>query len=63
MDRRGWLWKKRSSDKNIKVENEKPVSTSEFVGPTLFSVAHVGDQVFVRFRGSGGKKFLHEVPC
>ena len=49
MDRRGWLWKKRSSDKNIKVENEKPVSTSEFVGPTLFSVAHVGDQVFVRF--------------
>ncbi|RDX67080.1 Filament-like plant protein 5, partial [Mucuna pruriens] len=44
MDRRGWLWKKKSSDKNIKAENEKPVSTSESVGSTLSSVAHVGDQ-------------------
>nr|KYP66875.1 Filament-like plant protein 5 [Cajanus cajan] len=44
MDRRGWLWKKKSSDKNIKNENEKPVSTFESVGSTLSSVAHVGDQ-------------------
>ncbi|TKY45702.1 Filament plant protein 5 [Spatholobus suberectus] len=44
MDRRGWLWKKKSSDKNIKAENEKPVSASESVGSTLSSVAHVGDQ-------------------
>ncbi|KHN41904.1 Filament-like plant protein 5 [Glycine soja] len=44
MDRRGWLWKKKSSDKNIKVENEKPMPTSESVGPTLSSVAHAGDQ-------------------
>jgi len=63
MDRRGWLWKKKSSDKNIKVENEKPMPTSESVGPTLSSVAHAGDQVFVCFRGSGWKTFLHEVAC
>ncbi|XP_027913026.1 filament-like plant protein 4 [Vigna unguiculata] len=43
MDRRGWLWKKKSSDKSIKVEDEKPVSY-ESVVPTLSSVAHVDKQ-------------------
>jgi len=47
MDRRGWLWKKKSSDKSIKVEDEKPVSY-ESVVPTLSSVAHV-DKVFCSF--------------
>jgi len=45
MDRRGWLWKKKSSDKSIKVEDEKPVPAYESVVSTLSSVAHV-DQVF-----------------
>ncbi|XP_061345660.1 filament-like plant protein 5 [Gastrolobium bilobum] len=42
MDRRGWLWKKKSSDKIIQAE--KPVATSESVGSTLSSVAHLVDQ-------------------
>ncbi|BAT99989.1 hypothetical protein LR48_Vigan499s000300 [Vigna angularis] len=44
MDRRGWLWKKKSSDKSIKVEDEKPVSSYESVVPTLSSVARVDKQ-------------------
>ncbi|KAK7406803.1 hypothetical protein VNO78_08436 [Psophocarpus tetragonolobus] len=44
MDRRGWLWKKKSSNRNIKVENEKPVFRSESVGSILTSVANVVDQ-------------------
>ncbi|KAK7252958.1 hypothetical protein RIF29_37286 [Crotalaria pallida] len=42
MDRRGWLWKKKSSDKTINAE--KPATTSESVGSTLSSVAHLDDQ-------------------
>ncbi|KAK7307489.1 hypothetical protein VNO77_40599 [Canavalia gladiata] len=43
MDRRGWLWKRKSSDKFVKAE--KLVATSEsVVGSTLSSVAHLGDQ-------------------
>lgn len=44
MDRRGWPWKKKPSDKITKAE--KPVVTSDSVGSTLSSVAHLGDQVF-----------------
>ncbi|ESW29923.1 hypothetical protein PHAVU_002G109900 [Phaseolus vulgaris] len=47
MDRRGWLWKKKSSDKSIKVEDEKPVPAYESVVSTLSSVAHV-DQNYVQ---------------
>lgn len=42
MDRRGWLWKKRSCDKIINAE--KPVATSESVGSTLSHMAHLEDQ-------------------
>ncbi|XP_027361516.1 filament-like plant protein 5 isoform X2 [Abrus precatorius] len=42
MDRRGWLWKKKPSDKITKAEIA--VATSESVGSTLSSVAHLGDQ-------------------
>jgi len=48
MDRRGWLWKKKPSDKSIKVEDEKHVPAYESVVSTLSSVAHV-DQVFCSF--------------
>lgn len=43
MDRKGWPWKKKSSDKISKAE--KPVDTPESVGSTLSSVANLGDQV------------------
>ncbi|KAL2348597.1 hypothetical protein Fmac_002597 [Flemingia macrophylla] len=55
MDRRGWLWKKRSSDKNTKTENGKPMSTFESVGSTLSSMAHVGD----RQDNSKNKNYVH----
>ncbi|MED6220202.1 hypothetical protein PIB30_042633 [Stylosanthes scabra] len=42
MDRRGWLWKKKSSDKSIIAE--KAGSASEHVSFSLSSVAHLEDQ-------------------
>lgn len=42
MDRRGWPWKKKSSDKITKAE--KPFVTLDSVGSTLSSVAHLGNQ-------------------
>lgn len=41
MDRRGWPWKKKSSDKII---TEKPVAELDPVGASLSSVASLGDQ-------------------
>ncbi|KAI4327717.1 hypothetical protein L6164_020144 [Bauhinia variegata] len=42
MDRRGWPWKKKSSDKTINAD--KPASASESLGSSLSSLAHLGDQ-------------------
>ncbi|CAL5188130.1 unnamed protein product [Lathyrus oleraceus] len=42
MDRRGWPWKKKSSDKVTKTD--KPFVTTDSVGSTLSSVAHLGNQ-------------------
>ena len=44
MDRRGWLWKKKPSDKNTNAE--KPVAVSEPVASNMSSIAHLGDQVW-----------------
>ncbi|WJX55714.1 hypothetical protein P8452_41450 [Trifolium repens] len=42
MDRRGWPWKKKSSDKITKADI--PFVTPDSVGSTLSSVAHLGNQ-------------------
>ncbi|XP_019421201.1 PREDICTED: filament-like plant protein 4 isoform X2 [Lupinus angustifolius] len=42
MDRRGWLWKKKSSDKITNAK--KPLGTSEYVDSMLSSVANLEDQ-------------------
>lgn len=47
MDRRGWPWKKKSSDKVTKTD--KPFVTTDSVGSTLSSVAHLGNQVYIYF--------------
>ena len=59
MERRGWLWKKKSSDKIINVE--KPVAVSEPVGSTLSSVAHLGDQVYFFFMIQERNFFSYDV--
>jgi hypothetical protein len=46
MDRRGWPWKKKSSDKITK--GDIPFVAPDSVGSTLSSVAHLGNQVFFK---------------